>query len=452
MKLRPYEINAVRDLHRLLKKRKRVVGVAPTGSGKTVIGAALIRKMRGKRVLWIAHRIELLKQALEQLIAAGIPSSALGLLAGSGAATLRDGTVIGPSPNASVIVASVDMFRVRVVPQVDLIVVDEAHRVMAQSYRDIIDAQPKAWVLGLTATPWRLDGSPLGDVFCHLHVMAEAVELIDEKFIAGPVVFGVPRDKARAIVGGLKSGRGDYSGKQAERVAMRYLMGDVVAECARLAPDARTLVFATTRKHGRALAKKFARSGRRTEYLDGDTPGEDRAGMLKSLQSGETEVIVNVDVLSEGFDCPPVKCIALARPTRSLTRFMQQCGRGSRTFGNKRPIILDHAGNVWRFGLPDSPREWSLDGRVKVAATGDAPVKQCVSCEALIAAGCGACPECGAEQPMTSRQLRVKRAELERMKRAAAERDGVREALRKIASAKGRPVSWVEQTLERLCA
>jgi DNA repair protein RadD len=451
MKLRDYELKAVRELPRLLRKHRRVVAVAPTGSGKTVIAAALVRAMRGKRALWLAHRIELLKQALEQLIAAGVPASSLGLLAGIGSVELRDGTRIGQNENASIIVASVDMFRGgREVPRCELIVVDEAHRTMAATYRGILDQRPRAQVLGLTATPWRLDGEPLGDVFEHLHVMAESVELIADKFIAAPRVYGVPREKARAIVKGLKSGNGDYVGKDAERSAMRYLMGDVVSECSRLAPGARTLVFATTRKHGRALTKRFKRSGRRAEYLDGDTPANERAAMLARLESGETEVIINVDVLAEGFDCPPVKCIALARPTRSLTRFLQQCGRASRPFGNKRPVILDHAGNCYRFGLPQSPREWSLTDESKASGGGDPVVKQCPECEEMIPAACKICPECGAEQPMPEREIEEQRAKLEELAALKTEMEAARERVAAVARERGAGAKWRNEVMRAI--
>jgi DNA repair protein RadD len=451
MKLRDYELKAVRDLPGLLRKHRRVVAVAPTGSGKTVIAAALVRAMRGKRTLWLAHRIELLKQALEQLIAAGVPAPSLGLLAGIGSVELRDGTRIGQNENASIIVASVDMFRGgREVPRCDLIVVDEAHRTMAATYRGILDQRPRAQVLGLTATPWRLDGEPLGDVFEHLHVMAEAAELIHAGYIANPLVYGVPSERASGIVRGLSAGSGDYGSKSVERAAMKYLVGDVVAERKRLAPGERTLVFATTRKHGTELAGHFRKERVAAEYLDCDTHASERDAMLRRLESGDTEVVVNVDVLSEGFDCPPVKCIALARPTRSLTRFLQQCGRASRPFGERRPVILDHAGNCWRLGLPIMPRDWSLDRTGRGAGIGGVRVRRCDACEALISLGSAECPECGAAVARAEREIEVEAGELVLVRARNVEREALLGRIRAVASDRGATEEWCLSVLRMI--
>lgn len=440
-RLYPYETKAVKALRRLLPKHRRVVAVGPTGSGKTVIGAAFIKVSREKRVLWIAHRVELLRQARRELVAAGIPEDDIGFLSGV------EETNVG----ARILIASIDMLRRRPARQRELVVVDEAHRIMAKTYRQVLAINPGAQVLGLTATPWRLDGRALGKVFKHLHVIAEAAELISEGFLANPVVFGVTEERAAKIVKGIGVVQGDFNLRDAERHAMRYLLGDVVHECGRLAPHARTIVFATTRKHGKALTRRFWKAKRRTEYLDGDTPAELRQQILQRLETGRTEVVVNVDVLSEGFDCPPVKCIALARPTRSLTRYRQQCGRASRLWGRQRPCILDHTGNAWRFGMPFGAWPWSLEGRAGVVK-GDAPIRRCQECGAVMPAHYTKCPECGEEQPkrFTRRQLIEQQAELERLRMKAVEQTKLRLVLQKIAKAKKKSRAWVEQTLGAL--
>jgi DNA repair protein RadD len=317
--LRPYERRAVAAIQAALPQYGRVVAVGPTGCGKTVIAAALLNLMSGSRVLWLAHRIELIGQALEHLVAAGVPISDIGVATGE----------MKRNVSARLLVGSIDTMRGMDVENKDLIVVDEAHRTMAASYMRVLAKNPAAWVLGLTATPWRLDGKPLGDVFKSMVLIGEAAELVADGFLAGPIVYGISRDRAAEVIRGVQ-GSGDYSPLSAERAAMRLLVGDVVKECARLAPLERTIVFATTRRHGRELHRNFLDAGRSFRYLDAETPATVRKNMIEDLSIGEIEGIVNVDVLSEGFDCPPVKCIALARPTRSLTRFLQQCGRASR--------------------------------------------------------------------------------------------------------------------------
>jgi DNA repair protein RadD len=434
---REYQTRAVAKLRQAFKNHQRVVAVGPTGSGKTVVAVKWIQARPRARVLWLAHRIELLRQAHEQLLSAGLAEAEVGTLSG----------VEIINPGARILVASVDMFRARPVPNVDVIVVDEAHRVIAKSYQDIVFARPKALVLGLTATPWRLDGTGLEDVFDEMVPIAGPTELIIGSFIAAPVTYGIPKEKALQIVRGVRSQGGDYASGQLGRAMMeRSLMGDVVSECERLAPGQRTLVFAVNREHGRALWQRFVQADRVAEYLDAETPTAERKAMVKRLESGETGAIVNVDVLSEGFDCPPVKCIVLARPTKSLTRFLQQTGRASRPYGRKRPIILDHAGNCWRFGLPESEREWTLAGRPK-GGGGEAPVKQCVECGVMIPAGCKRCLECGAEQPVPEHELQERQAELERIRATEAEKAAARQRVEKIALEKNAPPGWADKVI-----
>lgn len=442
MKLRPYHRKPIKVLPALLAKHRRVLAVGPTGSGKTVVGAQVVLKTR-KRVLWLAHRFELLRQAYDQLIAAGIPEKDVGILSGA----LKQNT------KARVLVASIDMFRSAPVPNVGLIVVDEAHHVTAASYRDIIDARPKAWVLGLTATPQRLDGEPLGDVFNHLFVMSEAVDLIAQEFLLKSVVYGIPRDRARALVKGASGGGKDFSVRKLD-LAMRKrpLMADIVKERQRLAPGEPTIVYACTRDHGRDIWKRFVAAGVPSAYVDAHTPPAEREALLGAkglLASGKVEVVVNVGVLTEGFDCPPVSCIIVARPTKSLTLWRQMCGRGARFAKGKRYLVLDHAGNVWRHGFPDDHVEWSLSGRAK-GPTGETPFKLCESCQAVIPAAARECPECGADQPVAERQLAEQKAELERIQALETQKREAEKRVRKIAKEKGVGDDWVRKVIDAM--
>jgi superfamily II DNA or RNA helicase len=443
VKLRDYEARAVHVVPGLLTAKRRVVLVGPTGSGKTVVAAHVMLEMRGKRVLWLAHRWELIDQARNQLIASGVAESSIRVFTG----TEKSG-----DDDAWITVASVDMFHRHEVPPFDLAVVDEAHRTVAASYQKILASNPKAMVLGLTATPWRLDGKGLGDVYAHLHVMAGPTELIVDGHIAQPRTYGIPKMKAREIVRGLASARGDFcTAPLAAAMMKRKLMGDVVEETARLAPGAPTLVFAVNREHGKALAIRFHRSGRKTAYLDGETPKGEREKTLTDLESGAIEVVVNVDVLSEGFDCPPVKCIALARPTKSLTRFLQQVGRASRPFNGKKPVILDHAGNCWRFGLPESEREWSLEDEER--GGGDPPMRRCEACGAMNTVASRECVECGAALPLTEREeaeMEEERVRLQRVKVLEKEKAAARKRIEKIAREKKAPDGWAEKVLAKM--
>lgn len=426
-----------------LRKHRRVLAVSPPGSGKTVIGAALIRRMKGKRVLWLAHRIELLRQA-RRLIEMGLPARDVGILSGPEESNV----------DARILVASVNMFATRPVPKVDLIVVDEAHHNAAASYRDIVDAS-KAMVLGLTATPLRLDGKPLGDVFSHLYEVIDSKRLAAEGFLLRPVMYGMPRKKARDLVRGATGGRGkDFSPAKLEKsLKKRPLMADVVREYERIAPGERAIVYACTRKHGKALLARFKRAGHAAAYVDNATRPWRRKELLADggqLARGDVRVVVNVGVITEGFDCPPVGCIIVARPTKSLALWMQMCGRGARPYANKtRFVVLDHAGNAWRFGFPDDHREWSLDGS---GESGEAPVKLCSTpgCGAHMHIGVRVCPACEKAQPLEERELKERQVELEKLRRSEEERARWEQVVRNLAKERKLGDKWIAAALKEV--
>lgn len=446
IELRPYQVDGVRNLRLLFRKYRRIVAVSPTGSGKTTIAVALIHRWPKKRVLWLAHRYELIDQAVRDLERAGVPLSDIGILTGPKKA----------NTDARILVASIDMFRRRPAPKVDVIVIDEAHRGMAASYVKLVRRQPQALVLGLTATPKRLDGQALGGktgVFDHLLVMAETTELQADGYLARIVTYGIPREKARQIVSGVQAGKDYAVGALGKAMSKRALLGDVVSECARLAPGERTLVFAVNRAHGKALLKRFLKAGRRAEYLDGETPEAERRAMVGKggrLETGETEVIINVDVLTEGFDCAAVSCIVMARPTKSLTRFLQPIGRAARPYGKKKAKFLDHAGNCWRHGLPDSPREWSLEGNERGLGGGDAPVRQCPNpeCGAMNPIAARECSECGTVLGPTGRELIERRVQLLLLSADDSDRSRREAVLKRLAEARGLSQEWVAAQLK----
>lgn len=414
MKLFPYQRAAVADLVRMFRRRRRVLMVSPTSSGKTVMAVHFLKRYPKTRVLWVTHRLILLRQAREQLVAAGVPVSDIGMFTG----------VEKQNPDARILLASVDMWRQRQLPAgIKWIVIDEAHRAAAASYRAIVDEAPKARLLGLTATPIRMDRSPLGDLFDELLVAATPTLLMQAGFLPIPKCYGIEEGRARAITKSLKSGGGDYTPSSAAK-AMRTMYGDIVAEVKRLSDGKGTLVFAVDRVHGERLRKRFLAARLKAEYIDGLTDDVERTAIIGRLESGETQIVVNIEVLCEGFDCPPVKCVVLARPTRSLTRLLQQCGRAGRKYKGQTPIIIDSAGNFTRFPLPDFDYEWSLtDEGAAPKKSGGAPTKTCCNakCRLRIAASCRECPGCGKKQPVEERELEEQRARLVELKMSHAE-------------------------------
>jgi len=408
--LRPYQRAAFKSLTAAFMRTPRVLLQSPTGSGKTVIGASFAALAPCRRVLWIAHRVELLTQARTALLAAGVPR--VGILCG-GDERLDVG--------APVLVAMINSLGRGSRDDFDLVVIDEAHRVAAASYQRVLTQYPTAFVLGLTATPERLDGKGLGETFGALVLGPQQRELAG-KYLARPEMYTVPGSKVREAIAGVKIARGDYEPVPLARAMMHDdLVAEVVEHVAGRAPGARTIVFAVSREHGKKLCKAFVASGRRAGFVDGETPEKERAKLIAALKSGALEVLVNVDVLTEGFDAPEVTCVVMARPTQSLVRYLQFAGRAARPYGDAPAIILDHAGNFHAHGMVDEDREWSLDGRPK--SDGAPRAKACTFCGAVMALGATTCPVCGLDAPVNPREQWERDAtavELERVASLAA--------------------------------
>jgi DNA repair protein RadD len=447
---RDYETRAVAAIRSALTERRRVVAVGPTGCGKTVIASMLIQQTELLRVLFVAHKYELIDQAHAQLAAHGVPA---------GVIMAQDERLHGGErvdPEARVQVASVQTVARRGGPErVDLIVFDEAHHVMADSYQRIAEAYPEALVLGLTATPCRADGKGLGDFFRHMVTIAKPSELYASGYLAKPRVFVAPDDalvELRKRTKGAETARGDYTPKALERiVSSGLLVGHVVSEALRLAPKVPKVVFAGSVRHSRELVTRFRRRGVKAAHLDANTDPHERAQMIADLKSGAIELISNVGVLTEGWDLPALGAVVIARPTRSKTLLFQMVGRVQRPCKGRAPVVIDHGNCCLSLGVdPREDHPWSLDASLSAKA-GEPVVKACGDCLAIIPGGCTECPECGALQPKTARQEReeveAKLVELERTRVAA-----LRERVEKMAKEKNAPPGWVEKVMQEIGA
>jgi len=417
--LRSYQADVVARVWAAIEAaQRRIILVAPTGSGKTIIAADIIADavVRGLRVLFLAHRRELIGQASRKLHAAGIDHGIL--LPG-----------YAPRPGEPVQVASIATLHARAIrtssidlPPADLVIVDEAHHARARTYRRILEAYPNAVIIGLTATPCRGDGRGLGNIFEVLVECPDVAELTAAKYLVPAKIYA----PSRPDLSGIRVERGDYVERQlAERVDKPELVGDIVTHWHRLAARRRTIVFATSVAHSAHLRDEFRRSGVLAEHIDGSTPTDERDAILTRLASGEVEVITNCAVLTEGFDAPDVGCLVLARPTKSLGLFRQMIGRGLRPAPGKTDcIILDHAGAVFQHGLPDDPIVWTLseDRRAENkahAARGSyrAPaLVDCPECRAIRFQG-QPCPACGWRPRSKPAAIEVADGDLARVER-----------------------------------
>jgi DNA repair protein RadD len=384
--LRAYQHDVIRRIWAAIEAaQRRVLLVAPTASGKTVIAGEIVRDAvgRGMRVLFLAHRRELIAQASRKLHSVGVDHGIL--LPGY---PMRPGEPVQVASVATLHARAVRSCAIEM-PPADVVVVDEAHHVRARTYQRILSAYPNAIIIGLTATPCRGDGRGLGNTFDILIESASVSELTALGFLVPTKIFA----PTRPDLTGVRIERGDYVEKQlAERVDTAALVGDIISHWYRLAERRRTVVFATGVAHSVHLRDEFRRAGVLAEHIDGGTPIEERDAILAKLAAGTVEIVCNAMVLTEGWDCPEVSCIILARPTKSLGLYRQMVGRVLRPASGKTDaLILDHAGAVFGHGFPDDPISWTLheDGRAENRAhaargTYNAPaLTTCPECTAV---------------------------------------------------------------------
>jgi superfamily II DNA or RNA helicase len=365
------------------------LAVAPTGSGKTIIIAAIAAgaNRKRRRTLVVEHRRELIRQACAKLAWAGVPH---GVIAAG----------FDRSPDERVQVCSIQTVvrRLGDLPAFDLVVVDEAHHTCAETYRALIAAQPQAKLLGVTATPARLDGKGLGiehgGPFDDLLLGPTTAELIAAGFLARVRCFvaGQPPD-----FDSVRVQAGDYVAEDAaEVINTAVITGNAVDEYRQRADHQRALVYCCTVRHAEAVAETFRVAGYRAVCIHGKTPAAERDALIARLGTGEIEVLTSCEILGEGIDVPAVGAVILLRPTKSLVLHRQQIGRGMRPAAGKDAlIVLDHVGNVLAHGLPEQEPAWSLAGVPKKPRSAVLLVKPCPTCGALNALAARSCSACG---------------------------------------------------------
>lgn len=395
MKLRDYQEQAIAGLREAFRqKHRRVLLVAPTGAGKTVMFSYLTHQLtqRGNRVLLLAHRDFLLDQISETLSRFDIPHGFI--------AARRPLQLCHLAQVAGVHTVKTRTKKITWTP--DWIICDEAHHATAGSWNAILEAYPQAKVIGVTATPERLDGTGLASVFSEMVLGPTVASLMQQGFLSrvkylSPQLIDTEDMSVRM---------GDFVKSEIERaVNTRGVTGHAVDFYTKTCANAPAIAFCSSIAHALAVAEGFRQAGYRWHALHSKAKYSENRAAIEKLASGELHGISSCDIVSEGFDVPVVTTAILLRPTKSLGLHLQQIGRVLRPApGKDHAIVIDHVGNVARnasgqwvlnHGRAEDPREWSLQGAEKKEKA--APLKRCDNCLAIIPAASRVCPECGAE-------------------------------------------------------
>ncbi|HYE77958.1 MAG TPA: DEAD/DEAH box helicase family protein [bacterium] len=380
--LRPYQLDVLeRARRRIAAGGRRGVIQGECGSGKTVVIAELCRcaEAKGTRVLVLADRRRLIKQIQDTLRWFGVdPGIAL---AGQTQGLYQPVVVAGRDT-----LAAWRRHGRQYTPRADVVLIDECHRAMGQTYQDLLALYPQAWMVGFTATPARGDGKSLGDFFGWIEPTVPASQLIREGYLIRPEVYNPPELALRR-----KQSRGEG------------LAGDPVAQWKRHAAGLPTIAFSRSVKDSIDLRDRFLAAGIAADHIDSTADDDAREAAFRRLERGQTQVLSSVKLLIEGVDLPFASAVILWSRFGSLVEYKQATGRVMRPApGKTRAVVLDHSGASGEHGLPGDDVEWSLDANSTVdqrrkKALDEGRAARPVSCRAcgLVFSGEPRCPSCG---------------------------------------------------------
>lgn len=359
--LRPYQMENKEKIYSTWQNHKSVMLQMPTGTGKTRLFVSIIKdtrklsveKKKDVKVLILVHRTELIDQISETLEHYVI-----------GHGFIQSGD--RERKFYAIQLASVQTLSRRLDSwnshKFDVIIVDEAHHIKAESYKKIINTFPDAYLLGVTATPYRLSGEGFDDVFEDLIISPPVKKFIEYGFLSEYNYYSVNRTSfiQKAIESIKKFSQGDYDEEEMARVCdNNRIRAQVVETYLKYANGKKGIVYTINREHNIHLCKAFNEQGINSVALDAKTPKIERIEAIEKFRRGDYQIICNVNLFSEGFDCPDIEFVQLARPTKSLSLFLQQVGRGLRKSENKdKTVFLDNVGLYNKFGFPSSYRNW----------------------------------------------------------------------------------------------
>ena len=363
--LRDYQQLAKEDIFDKWNLFDNILYQMPTGTGKTRLFTSIIRDINiwglrhniNFRILIIAHRSELIEQSSRSLDKYRIKH---GVLAG----TMKDKRDLTQAIQVASIQTITHPANQCLIEDLkfDFIIIDEAHHAVASSYQKLWEFCPDAKKLGVTATPWRMNNNGFAQIFDAYIPSMSIKEFIQKGWLATYQYYSIPISSE--LLKSIDSIRefdieGDYKNSAlAEVCDTLKIRAQLYDSYAKNAMGKKGIIYSISREHSEHICSQYQSHGVSIENIDSKTPAKVREAVINAFKNGEIDIIVNVDIFSEGFDCPDIEFIQLARPTKSLVKYIQQVGRGLRKNGDKRCIILDNVGMYSRFGLPDEVRDW----------------------------------------------------------------------------------------------
>ena len=353
--LRDYQIDICSRVSEAFEHHRSVMVQMPTGTGKTMVLAELVKQLmmkdEGVRILIVAHRRELIEQIKATIKRMKMDSRNI---------------TVESIQTISRRIATIDFAP-------SLVVIDEAHHALAKTYKMMWETWPDAKFLGLTATPCRLNGKGFTDLFDVLVQSWDIPTFIKEKWLSTYDFVSIKADsRTQQLISSLKKrgADGDYQVKEMDAVLNKRPSIERLYNCVmEFARNRKGFVYAINIDHARSIAEYYQSQGVNAVAIDSHTPVKERERIISSFRSGGLQVLVNVDIFSEGFDCPDVEFIQLARPTLSLAKYLQMVGRGLRpSKGKTNCMIIDNVGLYRVFGLPSQIWDWksAFEGRMKM--------------------------------------------------------------------------------------
>lgn len=387
IELRNYQKESISELRKnILNGIKKMILCAPTGSGKTVMFTYMVARAieRSRKCLIITDRTELLTQAGGTLANFGLKP--IEIKPNKRISTLNGVLYVGMAQTLKRRIK--DEMYINFLKDLDLIILDEAHK---QEFNDLLPYFSESSILiGATATPYREGNQKsLHEFYKDIVEVVTIDELIKLNFLSKPNTYGVKVD-----LSSVKTKGGDYDQDQVAKVYDEVKMYHGVFEnYTKITPNKKGIIFASNVASSKQLVNDFKIKGLPIEHIDGTTPPADRKRILEWFKQTPNALISNVGILNAGFDEPNIEVVILYRATKSISLFLQMCGRGSRITETKKEFtILDFGNNVQRHGFWEQQRQWNLVKKKK--KEGVAPIKDCPKCFYLLPARVMECPNC----------------------------------------------------------